>query len=191
MPASKIPTELITPIVSTYLENHDEDYQTLALRARVHHDTLWTVIQGLHKRVDFDISDRLLCAMGLVHLWWREPLREVYYSVDLSEKGRAPKLEPGQVRCHAPGCLLIFLPRRGGSGGHNKQLYCSDRCRERTIKMRNGNQRREFNSRKYVCRHGHPRTPDNTEFLGNGTRRCRVCNRRATQEFRHRQREAV
>ena len=60
----------------------------LADESGVKLDTLYTYHSGKNsgrelKWISFDTADTLLCAMGLEHLWFVEPLSEYYEKVEL------------------------------------------------------------------------------------------------------------
>lgn len=143
--------------------------QALALMAGVSYDTLYRVRSRAKMRtIEFDLADRLLCAMNLVHLWWREPLKEVYLSLDLSEPGLPPGLTTdGLRRCAAEGCSVMFEP----PSLRPDKKYCSTACRNRVLNRRQN----DSQPRQSKCRNGHWRTEENTILMEDGTRRCRVC----------------
>lgn len=196
----RVPVSLIEPHLRQYLGTQADPEATmlvLAERAQTHYDNLRACFNGRAVTLAFDVADRLMCAMHKVHLWRQDPeLREVYLSLDLAGEPRPPALPVRKRRCAAPGCHVVFeldppTDKRGRAKtarGHNRKWYCSRSCANRASQMRRGVRATPADSRDFVCRNGHERTPENTEYLSNGTRRCRECNRQRTQEFRARQR---
>lgn len=143
MATSRIPTEPLLPVLRRYLDEYEteamvpgaQEYSStliLAERAGMEYDVLWHTLAGRAKTIDFDVADRLMCAMGLVHLWWREPLKTIYENVDLS----------GKSTCMARECGREFdLPEQVRGG--NEPLYCSSRCQNREHKLRAKDRQRE------------------------------------------------
>lgn len=120
----RIPTEPLLPILREYLDKYEtsavptaayagaplEEYrgghwlpapsalQILAREAEVGVDFLQSLRSGRTKTVEFDAADRLLCAMGQVHLWWG-PLKDVYYGVKFVDELPTP-VERQRARRH-------------------------------------------------------------------------------------------
>lgn len=115
MSDSRVPTELIAPIVRRYLiEQGQDEYdgmferreakrqgtpmilsplRILREKSGINKNLLNDVLWERQLTVEFNVADRLLCAMHLVHLWRESPLKEVYESLDLSEPGWMPAEE--------------------------------------------------------------------------------------------------
>lgn len=109
MASDRIPTKLVVPIIKDYLAEQEFTQNrgqlppaaALAEKAGVKSDTLsWRILNGRMKTLSFDTADRLLCAMGLFHLWWEWPLIVFYYAVDLSEKEETEYVKPARCRTH-------------------------------------------------------------------------------------------
>ncbi len=98
----KVPSEPIIKVVMWYLRGEGYDDYTdsggglgrglddplhpltaLCDRAKVHIDTMNKHIVGRSKSIDFNIADRLMCAMNLQHLWWSPELKDIYLNVKL------------------------------------------------------------------------------------------------------------
>ena len=58
--------------------------QILAERAGVHADTIRRMLRLNQTHMNFDVADKLLCAMGMVDEWHGN-LADIYWNVDLSE----------------------------------------------------------------------------------------------------------
>lgn len=191
---ARVPLDPFLPVFHRAIEKEGIDVEVLSLRSGVDYEVLQKLLTGTRaKTVDFDVADRLVCALGLVHLWReRTPWREIYLRVDLSEPDEP--LIGTERRCAAPGCGNVFsvpeptTPDATTRRGYARKIYCSTSCAQRAAKIRVGASPAPGDGRNYKCRNGHKRTPENTEYLSNGTRRCRDCNRERTQEFRKRQR---
>jgi len=105
----------------------------LSVRSKVNPNRLDDIINNRKRCVDFDIADRLFCAMGVQHLWWEDGTRlsSYYNRVDLSSPGRTKLWEP-EMRastCALESCGRDFSyvvdPHR--PSGRPKR-YCSHRC---------------------------------------------------------------
>lgn len=169
--------------------------------AMMNHPRVWhRMTQEMQPFMEFDTVDRMLCAMGHQGQWVRGELHDIYYGVNLS---RMPRLyvntRTGERACAAVGCSNRFTRRTSGRGGHGNQMYCSTSCRQRASRIRRGKMQEghkgryhsPFEGREFVCRNGHERTPETTEVLKSGTRRCKLCNRERTQEWRARRRREL
>jgi hypothetical protein len=100
---SAIPGEVARPIIQEYLDNYktygydnypvgSPEYMAapgalmlLAERSGVKQSTLYKFMAGINQSLDFDVLDRIICAMGRPSLWLEEPLVSFYYSADLRE----------------------------------------------------------------------------------------------------------
>lgn len=58
--------------------------QVLAEEAGVSLSVIYYHLQGKRQWISFEMVDRLLCAMGLTHLWFVEPLSDHYESIALA-----------------------------------------------------------------------------------------------------------
>jgi hypothetical protein len=173
----RIPLSAISPLLSSFLEEHGETVGSLAAladRSGVSIAALEKYMCGERRSMLFDHADGIVCALGKVDLW-RSELSEYYENVNLNLR-----------QCAHPDCSVWFTPgetkeagaRNPGSG--RRQKYCSTPCANsarvgnRRIKhFRGAAQRGEHSFR---CRNGHVRTPETTITLKSGKIRCRICN---------------
>lgn len=58
----------------------------LSKEVGMHPETLAKHLKGDREWFGFDVADRLLCKMDLVHLWFQEPLKTYYYEANLKSK---------------------------------------------------------------------------------------------------------
>lgn len=79
-------------------------------------------------------------------------------------------MRKGRVTLVCPVCLLTFERLESKIG-----TYCSRKCQHEA-------------QRVMQCRHGHPRTPENTHVRSNGRTECLVCLRERSRRIRRRQR---
>lgn len=105
----------------------------LCVRAKVNPKRLDDIVHGRKKCIDFDIADRLFCAMGLQGLWWGNDtqLSRIYNRVDLSTPGRSKlwEAEMKSATCALESCGRAFAyvidPQ---NPGRKPKRYCSHRC---------------------------------------------------------------
>lgn len=197
---NRIPAE---PIVAAILEFLDKegtrlgDEMTtpapmivLAERADLREATLYSMIRGRTKTVDFDVADRLLCAMNMHDLWLTD-LHEVYVAAGLHEGERSRKVEraSGLKVCARKGCSNTFTqpvktpPKK----------YCSETCCAASYWHKKHGAKTTLRGpgrklEKLVCRNGHERTPENTGFNGVANF-CRICKNASDRRSRARARE--
>jgi hypothetical protein len=83
VPAGRVPVEPLIPLIQDYMEHRDMDMTDVALLAGLRRDSLFKMMSRT-KTVEFDVADRLLCAMGRPHYWYEHPgLSRVYREIDL------------------------------------------------------------------------------------------------------------
>jgi hypothetical protein len=133
-------------------------------------------MDGRNKTIDFNLADRLLCAMNMTDLW-RTTLSHLYETVqfDDSWKRHHHPDTTGEKTCGRRGCSVRFTPPANRPG----KKYCTPACcaaaywqKKHGVKTQIRGKNRQLE--KLVCRNGHERTPGNTRFE-NGVRRCLVC----------------
>lgn len=181
MKPGRVPTTRIAPILETLIKDRwpysDEDADSsgiptgqAVLSGKVGCDTttIAKIIAQENAGVDFDLADRLFCALGRPDVW-RGELLDLYEGMTILEK------------CRRDGCSVSYVPRMGGPSGF--QRYCSRRCRQMANlkavgKVKDATKR----NLKTSCRNGHKRTPENTANDG----ACRICDRAAQKRKRER-----
>ena len=125
----RIPAAPIVEIINAYcaerpdasLTQEGGQWMMLAERADVKYEWLEKVMYGRSKEIQFNMADRLMCAMNTTYLWHSPELYDIYMSVDLSDTRF----------CANPECGVEF-PVTDGS----HKIYCTERCliRARTIR---------------------------------------------------------
>lgn len=85
-------------------------------------------VLGRNDFIEFDLADRILCALNLVELW-RGPLEDIYLEVNLSpvEESEVHPHDPDAKKCARGECNNHFIVRRGRG---KPRKYCSDRCKQ-------------------------------------------------------------
>lgn len=137
-----LPTDYIRPHVERYLKQqppHDAagglgPITRLCLRAKVNPKRLGDIVSGRSKCIDFDIADRLFCAMGLTHLWYKPGtmLARVYQGIDLSVSSRSKPWEPeiGYQTCEECRNDFTFVVELAHSKDGSRR-FCSLQCQGR------------------------------------------------------------
>lgn len=59
--------------------------RTLAQKSGINRRKLYAILSGEQKHVQFDLADRLMCAMDLNHMWYEEPLSKYYGPIEVSK----------------------------------------------------------------------------------------------------------
>jgi hypothetical protein len=187
-----VPTTRIATILGTLIKDRwpysSEDlfsvgdlaggYAILASKVGCDPTTIERIVEQKNEGADFDLVDKLFCALGRPDVW-RGELLDVYEGMCLLE------------RCAHPGCSVQFVPP---SHGGRRKRYCSQSCADsarrglRRIKHFRGRAQREHSAK---CRNGHPRTPESTIRLKSGRIRCRVCNNATSNRLYHAKRRAA
>lgn len=182
----RIPTKVIVPFIQEYLNAYQMDEETstvgpvqvLADRAGLHSDSLRNYLGYRKQTMDFDMADRLICAIGRPMLW-RSELLEWYERVDLSDPPKPPPPKYGLIRCFRPGCTQMFEPKMPWA------KYCSKACKASV----QGNRRRRkkgvptrYGTRWGTCPRGHDRSEENVYVRRNGSITCRVCRKEDAAE---------
>lgn len=186
MKPGNVPTTRVAPILESLINDRwpysDDDvlavgdlassYAILADKAGCDPTTITKIIAQKYEGVDFDLADRLFCALGRPDVW-RGELLDVYEGMQILE------------RCAHPDCSVCFAPPL--HGGRRKR-YCSQSCADsgrrglRRIKHFRGRAQLKHSAK---CRNGHLRTPENTIHLQSGRIRCRVCNNATSNRLYH------
>lgn len=101
----------------------------------VPHRTIFKYLYQDAQFIHFNNADKLLCALGVPHYWWMEPLATYYWNTPLLEKGdpyprKSRKKTPAGLlaQCCAPGCVNEF---DAYSSSGKQKLYCSKKCRDK------------------------------------------------------------
>lgn len=165
MNPGNVPTAVVAPVLAALIEDRwpsrlrpdAEEYgiTILAEKAGCHVDSIDTILRQKHPGAEFDLVDRLLCALGRPDMWIGT-LADVYPTRFLS-------------KCAAPGCARKFKEFQRGD---NVKRYCSRRCASAASNVRRG--LGSGNTRMGRCRQGHRLTPENS-VSQNGRRTCRTC----------------
>lgn len=185
-----IPAQLIRPYVIEFVDDAPvmngplPGLTVLAEKTELHYDTIQHIWSGEANALEFDVVDRILCAVGAVQAWFAEPLAE-YYRGRIATRPRKPK-----SRCHRVGCSNK-IPQREWPGGQPSK-YCSVKCR---ISAQNKRQRNRFRKGRYSnhkdkCVNGHDWNEENTYVTKTGHWLCRVCIRDRARERRRLARQA-
>ncbi len=87
---SRIASASILDVLDRYIHSQsaapEEVAAAIGERVGLTQRSVLVLLKNRPQTLDFDLADRLLCSMNLVHLWWNEPLRETYFSIDLDER---------------------------------------------------------------------------------------------------------
>lgn len=166
-PREGVPTAVFGPLlVRAMSEGFDLEFEggrieALAERVQCPADTIYRISIRRSESCDFDLADRLLCALNVPHWWWEPPLKEVYDSIVLLE------------RCRLDGCNRYFRPGRVKEGATRKR-YCSKKHAAADFERRNGLP--GVVQRDGWCRKGlHEMKGSNVQIKTNGGRQCRAC----------------
>lgn len=185
MRPGNVPTARVGPILEKLIQDRwpysEEDAESsgiptgqVVLAGKVGCDptTIAKIIAQENAGADFDLVDRLFCALGRPDVW-RGELLDIYEGMRLLE------------RCAHPDCSAQFLQP---SHGCRRKRYCSQACADsgrrgyRRIKHFKGRAQRKHSAK---CRNGHQRTPENTITLKSGRIRCRICNNATSNRGYH------
>lgn len=177
---------------------HDDDERLQPLTRYWEIEDLKKMLGREHGWIEFNLADRMLCLLGLPHLWIG-PLSDTYARVNLRETAspyaRTRNSPKGRRRCARPGCLRTF-DEAGGHvprSGRTRKRYCSTACRIQDYRHRAGVHRSvDGPGRSFLvsrCRRGHEFTEENTKWRPDGTKTCRTCIRES--EARRAERRAA
>ena len=169
MKPGNVPTARIAPLLATFIAERWPDtdgFEILAEKVGCHQDAIRQIIYQRHEGCEFDLVDKLFCALGRVDVW-QGALKDIYDSVSFVQT------------CSLPSCMKTF-PERARNGC--RQRYCSARCRVLHSNVRRGRGTGQRLRQKNRCLKGHLFTPENTiTFLSadktRTIRRCRTCKR--------------
>lgn len=191
---NRIPAAPIVETVVAYLSSEGdrkgegvfapESVYLLAERADIRGDTLEKILSGRSKTIDFDLADRLLCAMNLSELWLTD-LAELYQEAALSDEVRTRKAltVSGRRMCARRTCTTVFAPARNNP----HQRYCSSTCQTADWKVRNGKVVKIRGKGRVLdkleCRKGHPRSAANTRHTTDGRIYCTICKRKVDRDW--------
>lgn len=172
-----VPIAEFGPVLNRLMADYDAESQdVIAERAGISLDTITRILSGERESCEFDIADKLLCALHAPQLWYGE-LSHIYYAVDLMWE-----------KCACPGCEATFTLEVDTMGRIKQTRYCSTACRTAAFKIRKGvHKQRLPKSRRdpeKFCRNGHPKTPENVVEFTNGTRTCRICKQESAKKYR-------
>jgi hypothetical protein len=111
--------------------NQDEYWEhlhKLACKSRVNPDTLGRIFRNpSRKYIDFDIADRLICGMGLTHMWWGQ-LEDIYNAADIRFPSKVkPWIEPTESRV-CPWCSRRFTAHTRTGSSSKLHTHCSQTC---------------------------------------------------------------
>jgi len=121
MQKNRVSSEPVMGAVRLYCEKNNLLVEEVCCKARVNPNTIAHHIQKGRTTLDFDIADRLLCAIGMPQLWRDDPvLREDYVNCVLSDHV-VPLFDPVENVCANPECGRTFLRGR-------PQEFCSTKC---------------------------------------------------------------
>lgn len=193
MKPGSVPTSRVGPILDRLIKKRwpysEEDVEAsqgelssgqviLAEKVGCDPTSIANIVAQKHETVDFDLADRLFCALGYPGVW-RGELLDVYEDLGLLE------------RCAHPNCSVQFTPP---SHGGRRKRYCSQSCAN---SGRRGNRRiKHFKGKaqkahSIKCRNGHLRTPESTITLKSGRIRCRICNNATSNRGYHAKKAAL
>ncbi len=167
-----IPAVLIQPYVAKFVGDSPQMHgplprlAALAEKTALHYDTIQRVFTREDYVVEFEVADRILCAVGAVEAWYKEPLNEIYRETKLLE------IHPPKGRCARRGCTKPLPPKTWGG---LPRKYCSESCRKRAASQRRNSGR--YSNWMDQCVNGHDWNEANTYIRPNGKRHCRACVR--------------
>lgn len=90
--------ELLTPMTDVGMLKHEENAKNfrneerfyfatainvLSAETGISVSTIQKYLDGTREWISFDFADKLMCKMNTVMLWYVEPLRSVYYAVEV------------------------------------------------------------------------------------------------------------
>jgi hypothetical protein len=188
---NRIPAAPIVQVVQRYLQAEGTrltdgtfvpaPLSPLAERIDVHADTLESWLTGHVATIDFDVADRLLCAMNQQDLWHTD-LQDLYLTAPLQEgkKKFSVAAVSGSKVCARIGCSVRFTPKIRNP----RQRFCCRKCYQayyQAEKQRGGYKQGAYGPGcsllALTCRNGHQRTTKNTKFNKHGRRYCVDCKR--------------
>lgn len=199
----RIPGEVVQPILQAWIDNQPTEVATgrgggtatsdpmlqLAIRAGYERDTVYRVLKGQRKTIEFTMADRLVIAatgMPMIDFFEDYPeLEEAYYSVELVDAPVRP--EPVVKTCERKGCQSeVLVTGKAPQSGVTAKRFCSEECREAAARKRNGQRVTETPGWpwQYECKNGHERTPENTIIRKNGDKQCLTCRREGDRRRR-------
>ena len=167
MNPGNVPTAVVAPVLAALIEDRwpsrlrpdAEEYgiTILAEKAGCHVDSIDTILRQKHPGAEFDLVDRLLCALGRPDMW-SGVLADVY-PMKFIEK------------CASPACRKRF-PEKQVTEKRRKK-FCSKKCQRLDEAIRRG-LASGFRAQNR-CNRGHRFTPETTVIRKSGTRQCRIC----------------
>lgn len=168
MKPGNVPTAAVGPLIAELIAErwpHGGGFNVLAEKVGCDEATIEGIVRQECEGCDFDLADKLLCALGRPDAW-RGVLADVYLEMPLFE------------RCECPGCTATFVSHPKG----RRKRFCSSACRGNAHQQAHGvSSRRRKQGWGGVCKGGHRRTKENTlheiNGRGNTVRRCRDCRR--------------
>lgn len=172
MKPGNVPTEHLGPIVAELIAERwpqGGGVEVLAEKVGCDYKTVENVVKQTHEGVDFDLADKLLCALGRVDMW-RGVLADVYLEMQFVET------------CALPGCGKTFPEQQIGRA----KRYCSKNCGYLGQRVKRGVATGERLRKRGMCLKGHRLTPDNVRITKRGDgvlRTCRTCDRERQREW--------
>lgn len=175
MKPGSVPTARVAPILRALIKDRwpysREDvfsvsdlvggYTVLADKVDCDPTTIERIVEQKNEGVDFDLVDRLFCALGRPDVW-RGELLDVYQEMEFVQ------------RCALHSCSKTF-PEKWNA---RRKLYCSVNCRTLAAHVARGSRPGDRFLAKGYCQSGrHKMTPENTRTHSDGSRYCRECDR--------------
>lgn len=191
---SRVPARLLRPLVQEFVGESEipsmggplPRLTVLADKTNLHYDTIQHIWAGEEKTVEFEVADRILCAINAVQAWFREPLAEIYRNAN-----SLGAIDPPKGRCQRRGCSNPLPPKTWPGG--QPQKYCSRTCRDAASRSRLRDKTRvgRYSNPLDRCVNGHDWSTENTYISPGGKRLCRVCMRQRQAEIRRKARQAI
>lgn len=181
MRAGHVPLERIAPVVSRLIAERwpeGNGYSMLAEKIGCDESIVRRIADPPEDKdsVEFDVVDKILCALGPGVFAWLGELRDIYESVKFMET------------CALPSCNRKFRER---FNGRTRKIYCSSRCSSLGNAVARGDATGERLRQKGMCLKGHKMTEANTiikERNGSIERQCRTCKRSTQREWMRKKR---
>ena len=113
---TRVPSSLIVDVINGFWRSPLND---LEKKVGLAEESLYHHMQGKRKFMDFNLADRIICALGVPMIWHVEPLKDVYQGIQFEEK-----------ECARPGCSRPVVPGKfTPKSGPKAKRFCSSDCR--------------------------------------------------------------
>lgn len=186
MKPGSVPTARVAPILETLIKDRwpysSEDVLScsdlaagctvLADKVGCDPTTIVKIVEEKYEGADFDLVDKLFCALGRPDVW-RGKLLDVYEVVDLARR-----------KCACPGCDRGFQPGIDTLGRPKHTIYCSTACKHAAWKIAHGKHTKRMSASKrdtrHWCRNGHDKRVVGLDKRGT----CKQCLRDRSREHR-------